>query len=41
MDQSMGQPRPQDAFDPPVDNSNAPFRPRLAHWQAYLVRMML
>lgn len=37
MDQSVGGPRPQDAFDPPPDNSNTPFQPRLAHWQGFLV----
>lgn len=36
MDVSFG-PRPQDAFDPPVDNSNAPFRPHLEHWAGYQV----
>ena len=40
MDQSPGQPRPQDAFNPRMDNSNAPFKPHLAHWQAYPVRQL-
>ena len=35
MDFSMG-PRPQDSFNPPVDNSNEPFQPRLQLWQASL-----
>ena len=35
MDFSMG-PRPQDSFDPPVDNSNEPFQPHLQPWQASL-----
>lgn len=38
MDHSMGGPRPQDSFDPPPDNSNAPFKPHLAHWQDFLVQ---
>ncbi|BDA42121.1 probable exosome component 10 at N-terminal half [Coccomyxa sp. Obi] len=33
-DVSFG-PRPQDSFKPPVDNSNAPFRPRLNHWAGF------
>ena len=32
MDFSSG-PRPQDTFDPSVDNSNEPFRPLLRAWQ--------
>ena len=35
MDFSLG-PRPQDSFDPPVDNSNQPFRPLLRPWQRAL-----
>lgn len=35
-DVSFG-PRPQDGFNPPVDNSNAPFRPRLDHWAGFQV----
>ena len=35
-DVSFG-PRPQDRFEPPVDNSNAPFRPRLDHWVGFQV----
>ena len=35
MDFSSG-PRPQDLFNPPVDNSNEPFRPLLQPWQQAL-----
>lgn len=35
MDFSMG-PRPQDSFNPPVDNSNEPFQPQLQPWQEAL-----
>ena len=31
--------RPQDRFDDAVDNSNAPFRHKLQHINAYLVRV--
>ncbi|CAL8468190.1 g7729 [Coccomyxa elongata] len=36
-DVSFG-PRLQDGFNPPVDNSNAPFRPRLEHWDGFQER---
>lgn len=35
MDHSMG-PRPQDAFKPPMDNSNERFQPQTHAWQAAL-----
>jgi len=35
MDFSTG-PRPQDTFNPPIDNSNEPFMPQLQAWQQAL-----
>lgn len=31
-------PRPQDAFRVPVDNADAPFRPRADHWPGFQAR---